>query len=193
MFHYQEKLKELNVELSDNEYTIEYIDETVVVNININDMLLSQYSVRHAGIQKRRKTIAMSHHIVVGKANLKRDVYHFTKPGGLLPTLRCGLTVHSGKNTWSSTPHPFELNPVEGFEEVFLYLNSRSDDEPGTEAIQVGVGKWQDGEGINEIWGVKNRDISAIPMGYHPVVGEPGVHVSYIWAYLAKKKEWEKI
>ena len=26
-----------------------------------------------------------------------------------------------------------------------------------------------------------------------PVVGEPGVHVSYIWVYLCKKPEWEKI
>jgi hypothetical protein len=30
-------------------------------------------------------------------------------------------------------------------------------------------------------------------MGYHPVVGEPGVHISYVWVYLAKYPRWEKV
>ena len=190
MFHYQEKLKELSVELKGNMYVIEYIDEKVTIKLNI-EPLWSQYSVSHAGILKTMKIAKSSHHIVVGKGNLKRDVYHFTKPGGLLPTLRCGLTVHKGANTWSSTPHPFELNPVEGFEEVFLYLLSKG--EWSNSAIQTGQGWWENGEKVSDIWQVYDRDISAIPMGYHPVVGEPGVTVAYIWAYLAKKKEWEKL
>jgi len=30
-------------------------------------------------------------------------------------------------------------------------------------------------------------------MGYHPVVGEPGVQISYVWVYLAKYPRWEKV
>ena len=192
MFHYKDKLKELSVELKGDTYTIEYIDEKVVVEINTIDIHLSQYTKSHAGIHKPKKRAVTAHHIVVGKANLKRDVYHFTKPGGLLPTLRCGLTVHKGANTWSSTPHPFEENPEPGFEEAFLYLLNDGIFIRST-AIQLGRGMWYDGEFAFTQWQVHNRDISAIPMGYHPVVGEPGVKVAYIWAYLAKKDEWEKI
>jgi 5-deoxy-D-glucuronate isomerase len=46
---------------------------------------------------------------------------------------------------------------------------------------------------VDASWLVRDRSFGTIPMGYHPVVGEPGVHVSYVWAYLVKKKEWEKI
>ena len=97
-----------------------------------------------------------------------------------------------GANTWSDTPHPFERVPVLGFEEVFLYL-LKSGSDLSISAIQCGEGLWQDGAKVDDRWKVHDRDISAIPMGYHPVVGEPGVTVSYIWAYLAKKPEWEKI
>ena len=83
-----------------------------------------------------------------------------------------------------------------GFEEVFLYLLSGKTSciTKDISAIQIGRGMWQDGKRLGQaVWRVEDRDISAIPMGYHPVVGEPGVHVSYIWAYLAKHKNWEKI
>ena len=59
--------------------------------------------------------------------------------------------------------------------------------------IQVGKGVWEDGTPVDEVWPIKDRMFSAVPMGYHPVVGEPGVNVSYVWAYLAKKKSWEKV
>ncbi|MFH1710668.1 MAG: 5-deoxy-glucuronate isomerase [bacterium] len=129
------------------------------------------------------------HHIVVGQGNEQRDVYHFLKPKGPAPHLRLGITKHRGNGTWSSLPHPFELNPEVGFEEVFFHLL-----EGGPKrALQVGKGVWSNGAAVDEIWQVNDHCWSTIPMGYHPVVGEPGVHVSYIWAYLAKKKEWEKI
>lgn len=130
-----------------------------------------------------------SHHIVVGKGNTERDVYHFLKPGGPCPHLRLGITKHRGLSTWSSLPHPFELNCEHGFEEVFFYLL-----EGGPKrALQVGRGMWCDGSRVDNVWMVHDRSWCTIPMGYHPVVGEPEVAVSYIWAYLAKKKEWEKI
>ena len=190
MFHHLDKLKDLKVEWDGDDYVISYGGERAVIFFDKDKPESFVLIDEDAGHSMK---VEDSHHILVGEGNLKRDVWHFSTPDGPLPTLRCGYTVHSGANTWSSTPHPFELHPEEGFEEVFLYLNSRGDGEPGLEAIQVGVGKWQDGEGVNKIWSVKNRDISAIPMGYHPVVGEPGVTVSYIWAYLAKNKNWEKI
>ena len=130
-----------------------------------------------------------SHHIVVGEGNAQRDVYHYLKPNGPSPFLRLGITKHRGFGTWSSLPHPFELNPELGFEEVFFYLL----DGGSKRAIQVGKGVWHDGSSVDEAWFVNDKSWSTIPMGYHPVVGEPGVHVSYIWAYLAKKREWEKI
>ncbi|HDH06708.1 MAG TPA: hypothetical protein ENH01_13590 [Nitrospirae bacterium] len=129
------------------------------------------------------------HHIVVGEGNSQRDVYHYLKPGGPAPFMRLGITKHCGKGTWSSLPHSFELNLETGFEEVFFYL---LEGEPGR-ALQLGKGVWHDGSDVDDAWFVKDRTWSTVPMGYHPVVGEPGVSVSYIWVYLAKKKEWEKI
>ncbi|MEK6531801.1 MAG: 5-deoxy-glucuronate isomerase [Deltaproteobacteria bacterium] len=136
------------------------------------------------------------YHIVVGDGNAERDVYHFLKPGGPAPTLRLGITRHRGFGTWSSLPHPFELNPEKGFEEVFFYiLTAGADMLKGIpkRAFQVGRGVWFDESPVDKVWPVSDHSWSTIPMGYHPVVGEPGVNVSYVWAYLAKKKEWEKV
>ena len=130
-----------------------------------------------------------AHHIVVGEGNAQRDVYHYLKPNGPAPHLRLGITKHRGYGTWSSLPHPFELSAEPGFEEVFFYLLHGGSER----AVQVGRGVWCDGTPAEAAWFVADRSWSTIPMGYHPVVGEPGVHVSYIWAYLAKKKHWEKI
>ncbi|MDE3036237.1 MAG: 5-deoxy-glucuronate isomerase [Nitrospirota bacterium] len=131
-----------------------------------------------------------AHHIVVGSGNWERDVYHFLKPSESPHLqLRLGLTVHRGEGTWSSLPHHFETCPEQGFEEVFFYLL-----RGGTErAIQVGRGLWADGSPVDAVWPVAHRAFGVVPMGYHPVVGEPGVKVSYIWGYVAKKKSWEKI
>ena len=127
--------------------------------------------------------------IVVGRGNTERDVYHWLKPGGPAPTMRLGLTCHRGKGTWSSLPHEFELDVESGFEEVFFHLISGSTGR----ALQFGRGVWVNGEKVDEVWPVADRQFSTVPMGYHPVVGEPGVRVSYIWVYLAKHSRWEKI
>ena len=130
-----------------------------------------------------------AHAIVVGKGNAERGVYHYLKPGGAAPTMRLGITVHRGEGTWSSLPHDFELNTEPGFEEVFFYI-LKGGIERG---IQVGKGVWFDNTPIDFVWPIRNETFGTVPMGYHPVVGEPGVHVSYVWVYLAKKKEWEKV
>ena len=91
--------------------------------------------------------------------------------------------------TWSSLPHPFENHSEPDFEEVFFYLLSGG----SKRALQVGRGLWADGSKVDAAWLVADRTFSVIPMGYHPLVAEPGVTASYVWAYLAKKKEWEKI
>ncbi len=141
--------------------------------------------------QGKTTAIGKSERIYVtpGEGNTKRDVYHYLKPGGPLPTLRLGITRHQGVGSWSSLPHEFELRTERGFEEVFFYLLKGG----SRRALQLGKGIWCDGSMVNEVWFVHDHSWSTIPMGYHPVVGEPGVEVSYIWAYLAKKKEWEKI
>jgi 5-deoxy-D-glucuronate isomerase len=130
-----------------------------------------------------------AHHVVVGEGNAQRDVYHYLKPNEAAPSLRLGITKHRGFGTWSSLPHPFELIPELGFEEVFFHLLKGGSGR----AIQVGKGVWCDGTPVDQAWFVRDHSWSTIPMGYHPVVGEPEVHVSYIWAYPAKKKQWEKI
>jgi hypothetical protein len=132
---------------------------------------------------------ASAQSLVVGENNWQRDVSHYLRPGGPSPWLRLGITHHRGLGTWSSLPHPFELNCEKDFEEVFFYLLTGGNQT----ALQVGRGVWCDGARIDDIWTVKDHSWGVIPMGYHPVVGEPSVQVSYVWAYLAKKKEWEKI
>ena len=62
-----------------------------------------------------------------------------------------------------------------------------------SQANQVGKGVWHNFKKVDSAWKVNNKSFSQIPMGYHPVVGLPNVKVSYIWAYLAKYKRWEKI
>jgi len=130
-----------------------------------------------------------SYHIVVGEGNAQRDVYHFLKPSGPAPQLRLGITKHRGTGTWSSLPHDFELNLEPGFEEVFFYLISGGNQR----AIQVGEGMWQNGERVQATWFVHDHSFGTVPMGYHPVVGEPGVSVNYVWVYVCKKQAWEKI
>lgn len=130
-----------------------------------------------------------SHVIVVGEDNWQRDVFHFLKPNGPAPTLRVGFTRHRGLGTWSSLPHDFELRLEPDFEEVFFHML-----EGGSKrAIQLGKGVWYDNTPVDACWFVKDHSLSTIPMGYHPVVGEPHVQVSYVWVYLAKKKSWEKM
>ena len=129
------------------------------------------------------------YHVIVGNGNAKRDVYHYLKPGGPAPKMRLGITKHIGEGTWSSLPHDFELNTEPGFEEVFFYLLNGSTKK----AIQRGQGVWYTNKSVDDSWLVGDRTFSTVPMGYHPVVGEPGVHVSYIWVYLCKRPEWEKI
>jgi 5-deoxy-D-glucuronate isomerase len=127
--------------------------------------------------------------LVVGEGNATRDVYHFLKPGGPAPTMRIGITKHRGRGTWSSLPHDFELSTEPGFEEVFFYLL-----EGGPKrALQLGRGVWHDNSAVDAVWPVEDHSFATVPMGYHPVVGEPGTHVSYVWVYLAKHARWEKV
>ncbi len=129
------------------------------------------------------------HHIVVGEGNSQRDVYHYLKPSGPAQELRIGITKHRGIGTWSSLPHDFELNLEPGFEEVFFYLINGGK----RRAIQVGEGVWFDNSPVKDSWFVEDHTFGTIPMGYHPVVGEPGSTVHYVWAYVCKKYDWEKI
>ncbi|MBI5401584.1 5-deoxy-glucuronate isomerase [Candidatus Wolfebacteria bacterium] len=128
-------------------------------------------------------------HVVVGEGNTQRDVYHYLTPGGPTQTMRLGITKHCGKNTWSSLPHHFELETEPGFEEVFFYILKGGPER----AIQVGRGVWYDNVPVDAVWPVRSHTFGTVPMGYHPVVGEPEVCVSYVWVYLAKKDKWEKV
>lgn len=128
--------------------------------------------------------------IVIGQGQTERKVFHylnrqFEGNNGL----RSGLTIHTKSGQWSSLPHDFELIPEPDFEEIFFY----GLDGGNQRAIQVGRGVNFDFTEIDECWNVSDRDLSVIPMGYHPVVGHPNVLVSYLWAYIAKHPHWEKV
>ena len=124
--------------------------------------------------------------------------YYLTEPRGFSPWRAIQFSgekivdIHKGvesTGTWSSLPHDFELRTEPGFEEVFFYLL-----EGETKvAIQRGNGIWFDNKRVDDAWIVKDLTFGTIPMGYHPIVAEPNVQVSYIWVYLCKKPEWEKI
>jgi len=182
----EKKLITLSVDGKDGLLCFETAEEKAEVYIESGD--IARVVTSFAGVMTviNRKDAKA---IIVGDGNYKRDVFHFLTPDGPCPTLRLGITKHSGYGTWSSLPHPFELKPEPGFEEVFFYLLKGGSER----AIQVGRGVWFDLSPADDSWYVHDHSWSTIPMGYHPVVGEPGVHVSYIWAYLAKKREWEKI
>lgn len=180
------RLKTLKASGSDSKLFFSTPTEEVEVFIENNDI---GYVVHRCSGLETIINIGERHHIVVGDGNATRDVYHYLKPGGVAPQLRLGITKHRGVGTWSSLPHGFELNLESGFEEVFFYLLKGSKQR----AIQIGEGVWCDGTKVQSSWFVRNETFCTIPMGYHPVVGEPGVSVSYIWVYDCKTPRWEKI
>lgn len=186
MWNNKIKLNTLEVSFTNGVLKFKTPDEEAQVYLKNNDIdkVIFKCDGKTTTVQQDER-----HSIVVGKENFERDVDHYLKSGGSAPTMRLGITKHRGRGTWSSLPHHFELSPEPGFEEVFFYLL----DGGSMSAIQVGRGVWFDNTPVDEIWKVKDKSFSTVPMGYHPVVGEPGVSVSYIWVYLAKKKSWEKI
>lgn len=186
MWNNEKKLDTLEVSFSGNVLLFKTPEERAEVHLSEGDIekVIFTYQGKTTTVASNEK-----HSIVVGSGNAERDVDHYLKPNGCAPTMRLGITKHRGLGTWSSLPHHFELATEPGFEEAFFYLLKGETQS----AIQVGRGVWFDNTPVDAVWKVKDRSFSTVPMGYHPVVGEPGVHVSYVWVYLAKKKSWEKI
>ncbi|CAH0354128.1 5-deoxy-glucuronate isomerase [Aquabacterium sp. CECT 9606] len=180
------KLDVLKVEGGDSKLV--FTTDKEVAEIYLDGQDISRVVHRSGGVETVIQN-AEAHHIVVGEGNAQRDVYHYLKPKGPAPELRIGITKHRGIGTWSSLPHDFELNLEPGFEEVFFYLISGAKKR----AIQVGEGVWHDNSPVKEAWFVEDHTFGTIPMGYHPVVAEPGSTVHYVWAYVCKKQAWEKI
>ena len=125
----------------------------------------------------------------MGEGNAERCLSLSAPQGPRADDARLGITRHRGVGTWSSLPHDFELNTEPGFEEVFFYIASGAT----ARGIQVGRGVWHDNSPVDAVWPFADRVLGTVPMGYHPVVGEPGVQVSYVWAYLAKSLAGRKV
>lgn len=182
----EKKLSTLKADFKNGVVIFEAGDEKAEVYLdgsNIKKVVYSNVGKEHT-IEKKD-----SEYVVVGENNWQREVYHYLGPNGPASTMRLGITNHMGIATWSSLPHNFELSPESGFEEIFFYILEGE----LKKAIQVGKGLWFDGTKVDSAWYVYDQTFGVVPMGYHPIVGLPGVKVSYVWVYLAKKKRWEKI
>lgn len=114
-----------------------------------------------------------------------RRVYEFIgKESGA--DLRLGLTIHEAFGTWSSEPHSFELEALKSlkpmrFWEEFAYIT-----QPANEwGIQMRQG-FLNGQLIQDIQPIRDRDILDIPLGVHMVTAAPGVKLAYIWVYQAE-------
>lgn len=182
----KKNLNVLKVEGQDSKLLFKTNKEEAEVYLEKNDI---KYVLHRINGVETRIDNKNCYRITVGEGNTQRDVFHYLKPNGPAPELRLGITKHSGSGTWSSLPHDFELNLEPGFEEVFFHLISGGSNR----ALQVGEGVWHDNTPIKDSWFVEDHSFSTIPMGYHPVVGEPGAVVHYVWAYVCKKNSWEKI
>jgi hypothetical protein len=120
-----------------------------------------------------------------GSGLTERRVIHYTNRS-THRRLRVGLTIH--QSVFSSLPHPFEKDPVPGFEEAFYMVGGKTLVEMqglmGTDYVDTAVA-------------CRGGDLVAVPMGWHRVVALPDddgnpTPLAYIWAYLAKRTEWEK-
>lgn len=182
----EKKLKDLKVNGENDILTFEANGEKAEVYLKGNDIekVVCSCNGKTTTVNKADAIC-----ITPGEGNTQRNVYHFSTPDGPLPTMRLGITKHLGIGTWSSLPHAFETKPEQGFEEVFFHLLKGGPKR----AVQLGKGLWVDGSEVDGAWFIYDHTFSTVPMGYHPVVGEPEVEVSYVWVYLAKKKEWEKV
>ena len=187
---YRAPLKNLEAQGNDSLLTFETSSEKASVYLNQSGEIDRVIHIDKIKIVESVILASQAKHVVVGTDNCKRDVYHFLVPGKADHlTLRLGLTIHSGEGTWSSLPHDFEENLEPDFEEVFFYSLSGGSGR----AYQVGRGVWMDGSSVDSVWPISHQSFSTVPMGYHPVVGEPGVKVKYVWGYIAKFPRWEKI
>lgn len=191
MKHYQSakglSLATLQGKYSDDCVTFTARNESAVVTIQDGKI----ESVEHTFEGVSKKIQEPLKKLKIGERNFKRTVDHFViKNTNGEALMRLGQTFHVGDGgTWSSLPHDFENFPEEGFEELFFYILRGGSQR----AIQVGKGLFHDGAPVDDAWIVSDREFSQVPMGYHPVGGEPDVVVSYIWCYLCTKSEWEKV
>lgn len=110
---------------------------------------------------------------------------------------RAGLTLHATRGTWSSLPHEFEardalLSRPASFYEQFAFIT----EEPWMGGVVKRNGFLFDPEGnpekVNDILNVRDRDIVSIPLGAHPVSGDPGVKIGYFWVYWGNLEGREK-
>jgi len=115
-----------------------------------------------------------------------REVYEYVGHDSGLP-VRAGLTVHSGRGSWSSWPaHEFEtqslMAPVAlypNFQEVFAFIT----DPMGMWGIQVNSPARTDTRYDAGIDAFVDKQISYPVLGAHPVVAAPGTRLAYLWCY----------
>lgn len=165
--------------------------ETITFQISLNDVIeVNRAYYTNPALSIDAIEIPLTAAKEIGHGNHARKVYHYLNRQ-FVPSngLRAGLTIHSSSSTWSSLPHDFELNPELGFEEIFFFHVSGGTNK----GLQIRRGVWFDGTAIDDISGFESKDFLPVPMGYHPVVGEPNVLISYLWCYIAKYEHWEKL
>ena len=162
---------------------LDSLNVLMTVNTNTKEAFPRVGNVRPTISREKAK------YFLKGEGIAKRDVYHYvTRKEARV--LRAGLTIHH--SAFSSTPHPFETEPVEGFEEAFWFLLPN-----GGKGILECEGLWPNGDPVDSAVPVRDRQIAQVPMGWHRVTaladydGVPP-KLAYCWAYLCLSPAWEK-
>lgn len=171
----------LRVSTLGHRVTFEDLVEDDIVQVYIDEAypLLSRF-------ESNDEVLAPCFDVTRGHGLTERRVVHYTDRS-THRRLRVGVTVH--QSVFSSLPHPFEKDPVPGFEEAFIIIT------PGKGLVEM--------EGImgaipiDEAVPVRGGDLVAVPMGWHRVVALPNADgepwpMAYVWAFLSKRPEWEK-
>ena len=124
--------------------------------------------------RERAQAVAGCETHIIGKGAARREVREILGHDGYSHRLRVGETVNR-RGGWSSwPPHSFDKDPANAskFEEVFYYFTDPKD----------GVAFQVQGNKIEPVLTGTEREIE---LGYHPVVGAPGVKLLYVWFYLS--------
>ena len=176
-------------ELTEGRLTISWLNEgghpVRLHNLVISDTGVDAKTLGEAVIKAMEKPLVKYRKGDINEGTA-RDVYPiFNDPA--LP-FRAGLTVHAARGTWSSLPHEFEAKEIlytrpMPFYEYFAFITEPAGLGGVVKRNGFLFDKAGNPERICDCLDIRDRDIKEIPLGYHPVSGDAGVRMMYLWVY----------